>query len=261
MPKSAAVVASALLLAVSFLLTGCTEPSAPVAQAAKATLFENRTYSSDELTAIVTEVESSLDVKGTVLTDATIKAKIAGAGLTGGLSTLVAQDHATFAPAACAKLVGSVGGGVQTLPTGEHLASAELVWGKLTLAVSAIPNEAIPNSVAATYLGEYTSLLQACPTMTISVASGKQHANVKASFTKIGIHTTADQTVALEEEVLTGGGKGGTGSVEYIVQAVKGNLVIEAVGVTDDFGSVTAAVEATVAAAKSLKLPTATTPK
>jgi hypothetical protein len=255
------VIASAVLLAVSLLLTGCTEPSAPVAKAANATLFENRTYSSNDLTAIVTEVESSLDVKGTVLTDATIKAKIAGAGLGGGLSSLVSHDHAKFQPTACAKLVGSVGGDVQTLPSGERVASAELLWGKFAVTVSAIPNKAIPNSVAATYLGEYTALLRDCPAMTISVSSGKQHATVKATFTKIGIHTPADQTVALEEEVLTGGSKSGSGSVEYIVQAVKGNLVIEAVGVTDDFGSVTAAIEATVAAAKSLKLPEVTTPK
>jgi hypothetical protein len=244
------VTAAVLLLA----LTACSTGSAPTGGATSvqnsatakpapgsSSAAPSRTYTADELAAIVKKAQSTLGVKGTILDDAQSKSLLKKLGDTSIVGQLTKED-ATITPAACAADLNNAIPAAQKLGSAGNSISASLTYSKGALGISSTTDGVLPDSVTSGLGTSFASLYSKCSTMKIAVQG--QVASLKLA--KIDATTDADQTFAFTETIEIAGKKITT----TIVEGILGNLVIGMSALGGSEQDAVDAVNAVVAATK-----------
>ncbi|ROQ39806.1 hypothetical protein EDF46_1440 [Frondihabitans sp. PhB188] len=225
------LVASAAIAAAG--LTSCSSPSTPSAGDSSAPAStptptaDAKTYTSDDLTALMTAVKPKVGSSAKLYDNAALKAANTSAAGSSPLSTLLDQSGVTIAPESCkTKLKAGLG---ITAPADS--VGAALVDGTSTVSVATVAGKALPSAITS---GDTESkvddLISACGKITLTV----QGQSITIALKKGTASTDADRTIDLEETITlpsSAGAAAGDATFSAIT-AVQGNLLISSTGIT-----------------------------
>ncbi|BDZ48734.1 hypothetical protein GCM10025867_09750 [Frondihabitans sucicola] len=185
-----------------------------------------KTYTAADLPKILTSAEKTLGVKGTVLDDAQVQAKLKQVQGNGGISALLNTSGVTLSPASCGQTIKDALN--QTPPAGS--VNSILTYGSNTVTVTAISGKKLPTALATDGSTKLDGLLKTCSTMKISVTQSGQTLTIPFTIKKSNVTTDADTTTGLVETVTVPTSNGGSNKPITVeaVSAVAGNLYISA---------------------------------
>ena len=215
--KHSSVVRAAVALSVVGLLAGCSAGQGGKGSDGTATAAPASAYSAADLASIVTKVNTSLGLGGTVIDNAAAKGE---ADKLGGANALTQQlgSSVTVQPAECQQMLQD---NLAKAPQAADNVTAMLTYGSNVLVVSAPGAKGWPQDVRASMTTKSDDVLAKCGEMTLS-ASGF---TVKLAMTKTDAKSNAKLTQGIHEGVTLEGAAQEVGSAD-ILQALDGNLYI-----------------------------------
>ena len=239
--KALAVAGVAALLT---SLTACTAlpnaSSTPATSATAPAQSNDRTYTKADLGSILTSVNTQLKLGGTVETQ--------DGQQNPDLDSLRAAigSSATFTPASCASLIKS---DVQLGSLG--VVAGTLTSSQLNLIASTVAGTALPPALMSGFASTQTAILSTCKHMTITASVEGRNVSVAVDVTPLSVKTDASQSVGFTEKFAITGGGGASTSTRTVVEAVDGNLLLLASGVSvQDGPGLAKAINAAVAAGR-----------
>jgi hypothetical protein len=221
-------------------------PSSPPTSTAASTAStpapaDDRTYTKADLASILTSVNTSLKLGGTVETQDGPQ-NDALDSLRSGIG-----ESPTFSPASCKSLIES---NVQLGSQG--VVAGTLGSSRLNLIASTVAGTALPPSLMSAFTTTQTAILSTCKHLTVTGTVDGQDVSAAVDFARIPVTTDASQSVGFTEKFSLTGGGGGTTSTRTVVEAVDGNLLLLASGASDNDPAVLSkAIDAAVAAARN----------
>ena len=239
------LIATAAILVLA--LAGCSGAGGPsTSGSATSAPKENgssssKTYSADDLVAILKKAEATLGVSGTIKDNATISAEVKKLGKVGtSIADELAKSGGTITPASCVTALNKASDLKAFLSEGG--AEASLSYSKGLVGVLTNTNGALPTSITGKMATDLDGLYSTCGHMKITAGS----VTGTLTITKVAATTNADQTYAYSEVIDIDGHKSTTTSIE----ATYGNLIISDSGLSGTIPDDEAAINAIVAAAK-----------
>lgn len=220
--KHSSVLRAAVALAAVGVLAGCTAGNTEGGHAAGAPgkttpVAAARSYSAAQLASIVSEVDTSLGLGGTVLDDAAAKAKVDQLGGMGALTQQLGSS-VTIQPAECQQLLKD---NLAKAPQAADNVTAMLTYGSNVLAITAPGAKGWSDDVRKSLTTKTDDTIARCGDMTLSAGGF----SVKLAMTKTDAKSDAEVTQGFHEAVTLQGAAQEAGSAD-IVQALNGNLYI-----------------------------------
>jgi hypothetical protein len=219
-----ALVTVAAGLAVAVALVGCAarDVRTPHPSHTAAT-----TYTAADLVALLTKVDSEMDTKGTLLTDADLKARIAS---TGG-QTMLQRVGGTVTPEECQQWIArGMPASPELVPASDDGVAAELTFGSVSVGVATSNGKRLPAGTADAFAKGFDGLIEHCTSFTVT-AGGTV---VDATLQHLDLWTDADRTMGVQEVVdITSPDR----TVVNVMIAVKDNVIIFMSGIDYDTGN------------------------
>ena len=218
--KHSSVVRAAVALSVVGLLAGCSAGQPGGGSGGTATAepaAATAAYSAADLASIVTKVNASLGLGGTVIDNAAAKNEVDKLGGASGLTQQLGSS-VTVQPAQCQQMLQD---NLAKAPQAADNVTAMLTYGSSVLVVSAPGAKGWPQDVRAAMTTKSDDVLAQCGDMTLT-ASGF---TVKLAMTKTDEKTNAELTHSIHEGVTLEGADQEVGSAD-ILQALDGNLYV-----------------------------------
>lgn len=214
------VLRAAAVVAALGMLAGCTPGGAAggrgTSTASGTPSASGTAYSAADLASIVSKVNTSLGLGGSVIDNAAAKN---AAGQVGGLGALTQQlGSVTIEPAECKQLITDSLG---KAPQASDAVAAMLTYGTNALVVTAPGAKGWPSDLRENLTSKSDDTIARCGDMTLTAAGH----TVKLTMTKSDAKTDAEITQGFHESVTLAGAKQEIGSAD-VVQALQGDLYI-----------------------------------